>query len=349
MRIALVNDLNVAVESLRRIILSVPGHQIAWVARNGAQAVLKCSKEIPDLILMDLIMPEIDGVEATRQIMAQTPCPILIVTATVGNNAAKVFEAMGHGALDAVNVPMMGSGAQAQRSRYTLLRKIHIISRLRGHPSTTPAKPPDDQSPKIPLIAIGASTGGPKALADLLGTLPRELGAALVVVQHVDEKFSAGLAEWLDAQTRLKVQVAAQGGRPRIDTVYLAGTNDHLIMTQSLTFSYTPDPGATYYRPSVDVFFNSLLLHWPRTIPEKGETSPARIAVLLTGMGRDGAEGLKALRKVGWHTIAQDQATSIVYGMPKAARDIDAADRIMPILEIGPEIVRGISAGDPGS
>ncbi len=337
MRIALVNDLALAVESLRRILLSVPGHEIAWVARDGREAVARCSRDLPDLILMDLIMPGMDGVEATRRIMAATPCPILIVTATVGNNAAKVFEAMGHGALDAVNIPMMGAGADAQRSRYILLRKIHVISRLRGLPSTSPSKPPDMKPP--PLVAIGASTGGPKALADLLSTLPSPLGAAVVIVQHVDEKFSAGLAEWLDAQTPLRVQLAAEGGRPRTDVIYLAGTNDHLVISSGLTFSYTPEPGNTSYRPSVDIFFRSLAIQWP-TDPDQGGSRC--VAVLLTGMGRDGAEGLAALRRGGWHTIAQDQATSIVYGMPKAAKDLGAAVEILPILEVGPAIARAL-------
>lgn len=342
MRIALVNDLAMAVESLRRIILSVPGHEIAWVARDGREAVSRCARDLPDLILMDLIMPDMDGVEATRRIMAATPCPILIVTATVGNNAAKVFEAMGRGALDAVNIPMMGSGAEAQRSRYTLLRKIHVISRLRGIPSASPAKPPDnDMDPPPPLVAIGASTGGPKALADLLSTLPAPLGAAVVIVQHVDEKFSAGLAEWLDGYTPLSVKLAAEGGRPKTDAIYLAGTNDHLVISPSLAFSYTPEPGAAPYRPSVDIFFQSLADRWPL---DRNLTAP--IAILLTGMGRDGAEGLLKLRQKGWRTMAQDQATSIVYGMPKAARDLNAAMEILPILEIGPAIVRAI--GRPG-
>ncbi len=332
MRIALVNDLMMAVEGLRRILTSVPGHEIAWVARDGREAVEKCARDLPDLILMDLIMPAMDGVEATRRIMKATPCAILIVTATIGNNAAKVFEAMGHGALDAVNIPMMGGGAEAQRSRYTLLRKIHLISRLRGIPSTSPAKPPDTDPPP-PLVVIGSSTGGPKALSDILSGMPADLGAAIVLIQHVDEKFSAGLAEWLDGQTPLRVQLAAEGGQAVINTVYVAGTNDHLVITPGLTFSYTPEPGSLSYRPSVDIFFASLARAWPPDSVRDG-----CVAALLTGMGRDGAEGLAALRRAGWHTIAQDKETSVVYGMPKAAKELDAAVEILPLSRIGPAI-----------
>ncbi len=341
MRIALVNDLGMAVESLRRIILSVPGHEIVWIARNGREAVEKCAADPPDLILMDLIMPVMDGVEATRRIMKESPCAVLIVTATVGNNAAKVFEAMGHGALDAVNIPMMGGGAEAQRSRYTLLRKIHNIARLRGQASASPSRPPE-LSRITPLVAIGSSTGGPKALAQVLSAFPAKLDAAVVVVQHVDEKFSAGLAEWLDGHTPLRVQLAAEGGQPTRNTVFVAGTNDHLVLTPALTFSYTPEPGNTSYRPSVDVFFNSLVRHLPAEFVRDG-----CVGVLLTGMGRDGAEGLAALRRIGWHTIAQDEGTSVVYGMPKAARDLGAADRILPVERIGRAVADHLRSPSP--
>ncbi|MCP4346329.1 MAG: chemotaxis response regulator protein-glutamate methylesterase [Desulfobacterales bacterium] len=333
MRIAIVNDLMVAQESLRRIILSVPGHEIAWSARDGSEAVKKAAADTPDLILMDLIMPVMDGVEATRRIMEEYPCPILVVTATVGNNAAKVFEAMGYGALDAVNIPMMGSGAEAQRSRYTLLRKIHIIAKLRGMSfnASNHIPPSEIAEPAPPLVVIGSSTGGPKALAKILSDLPNAFEAVTVIVQHVDEKFSAGLADWLDAQTLLQVKLAAEGERPETGKVYVAGTNDHLIFTPRLTFSYTPEPGNISYRPSVDVFFESVATHWL--------TDLSRIAVLLTGIGRDGAKGLATLRQAGWHTIAQDEKTSVVYGMPKAAKELNAATEILPIEDIGQTVL----------
>ncbi len=325
MRIAIVNDLLMAVESLRRIILSVPGHEIAWVAGDGEDAVRKAARDAPDLILMDLFMPNMDGVEATRRIMQESPCPILIVTATVGENTAKVFEAMGSGALDAVNVPMAGSGDDALRSRYILLRKIHMIAKLKGlGPGRKQAGGAHfgDHAPR--LAAVGSSTGGPKALSEILSRLPAELEAVIVIVQHVDEKFSAGLVSWLDAQSPLKVQLALEGDAPRPSNVYVAGTNDHLIVTSDLRFSYTPEPGNSAYRPSVDVFFNSLARNWP----ESG------LAILLTGMGRDGAKGLAELHDRGWETIAQDKHSSVVYGMPKAAIEMGAVSRVLPIQDM---------------
>lgn len=332
MRIAIVNDTMLAAESLRRIVLSVPGYEISWVASNGMEAVNKASADRPDLILMDLIMPVMDGVEATRRIMNASPCPILVVTATVDGSAAKVFEAMGYGALDAINTPIMGNDTLAQKSRDALLKKIGMIAKLNTPSSEPVTVKPARQFSRVqipPLVVIGSSTGGPKALSDLLSRLPSGLDAAVVIVQHVDEEFSASLVSWLDAQTVLQVRLARDGVRPLPGTIYVAGTNNHLVLTPDLTFSYTPEPKNIPYRPSVDVFFMSVAKHWPRTC----------VAVLLTGMGRDGAEGLAALRRAGWHTIAQDEKTSVVYGMPKAAKELNAVDEILPIEDIAPAIL----------
>jgi len=177
---------------------------------------------------------------------------------------------------------------------------------------------------------IGSSTGGPKTLLKVLAPLPENLGAAIIVVQHLDEEFSPGLADWLNTQTALRVRIAPRGARPEKGIVDVAGTNDHLILTRGLTFAYTPEPRNNPYRPSVDVFFKSVAEHWPDT----------GCAILLTGMGRDGAVELANLRRLGWYTIAQDQATSVVYGMPKAAKELDAAVEILPIEEISPAILK---------
>jgi len=340
-RIAIVNDLALVVEFLRKIVTRIPGHEIAWVARDGHEAVKKCAADTPDLILMDLIMPVMDGVEATRRIMAGSPCPILIVTATMDGNTSRVFEAMGHGALDVINTPVMGNDAAAQQSREALIKRIETIRRLTG-PS---AKPLQHGAPRHgapgnlpPLAVIGSSTGGPKALATLLSGLPGDLQAGIVIVQHVGGEFSEGLAEWLNAQTRLTVSLATSGHRPALSTVLLAGSNDHLILAPDLTLTYTREPSKSPFRPSVDVFFNSVVKLWPL----KG------VAVLLTGMGRDGAEGLAALRRAGWYTIAQDEATSVVYGMPRAARDLGAAVDILPIDDVAPAILRFFKKGRTG-
>ncbi len=338
MRIAIVNDKTLIVEFLRKIVLSVADYEIAWVARNGAEAVEKCMADTPDLILMDLIMPVMDGVEATRQIMNRSPCPVLVVTATMDGNTAKVFEAMGFGALDAANIPAMGNDPAEQQGVDALLKKIEIIGKLNRQPSLSPlrrASKPALSNSVPPLIVMGSSTGGPKALAEVLSSLPAKLGAGIVIAQHVDSEFSGGLADWLNAQTDLKVRLVSDGRRPESGNVFLAGSNDHLTFTPDLTLAYTTEPGNIPFRPSVDVFFKSVAKLWP----SKG------VGVLLTGMGRDGAEGLAALRQAGWYTIAQDEATSVIYGMPKAAKELGAADDILPIDKVGPAILRFLNKG----
>jgi two-component system chemotaxis response regulator CheB/two-component system response regulator WspF len=188
------------------------------------------------------------------------------------------------------------------------------------------------------LVAIGASAGGPAALATMLGGLPKDFPAALVIVQHVDEHMAQGMADWLGQQSPLPVRVAREGDKPMPGEVLLAKTSDHLVMKTSTTVGYTAEPRDYVYRPSVDAFFQSVGRLWP------GDA----VGVLLTGMGRDGAIGLKLLRDRGCHTIAQDAGSSAVYGMPKAAAAIDAAVEILPMTRIAARLIVAVGARGNG-
>jgi two-component system response regulator WspF len=330
MKIAIVNDMPMAVEALRRALAFEPAHQVVWVATNGLEAVQHCAELTPDLILMDLIMPVMDGVEATRQIMAKTPCAIVIVTVDREQNVRRVFEAMGHGALDVVDTPAVG-GSKPQEAAAPLLRKILNIGWLigqRGRVEKTIEAPLRQASQRQGLVAIGSSAGGPAALETLLKALPENFPAAIVLVQHVDQVFAAGMADWLSSESRLPVRLAREGEPPQPGTVLLAGTNHHIRLQKNGTLAYTAEPVNEIYRPSIDVFFESVARFW------NGDT----VGVLLTGMGRDGAQGLKMMRQQGWLTIAQDQQSSAVYGMPKAAAAIDAAVEIQPLERIAPRL-----------
>ena len=338
MRIAIVNDMRMAVEALRRVVASVPNYEIAWIATDGDEAVRMCKADVPDVILMDLIMPRMDGAEATRQIMRESPCAILVVTATVEGNSSKVFEAMGGGALDAVNTPVLGMSGEPSGAA-PLLAKIAMLGKLLGkskRSSSSEGRAPTVRAgaatPDYPMIAIGASTGGPTALSRVLGGLPADLYAAVTIVQHVDEHFAPGLASWLTTQGGREVRVVQQNDPVSPSYVQMASTNDHLVLSPELTLGYTKDPVEFPYRPSVDVFFQTVAASW-RGIA---------VGVLLTGMGADGALGLLAMRRVGWHTIAQDEASSVVYGMPKAAAKLNAAVEILPIDEIAKGITRAL-------
>jgi two-component system, chemotaxis family, response regulator WspF len=179
------------------------------------------------------------------------------------------------------------------------------------------------------LVAIGASAGGPRALANLLAGIPKDFPAAIVIVQHLDEQFAAGMAAWLSHESLLPVRVAEEGDRIVAGTVLLAATNDHLSLKASNRLGYSAEPIDCVYRPSIDVFFGSICAWW----------TGRAVGVLLTGMGDDGAKGLKSLRSKGHYTIAQDQATSAVYGMPKAAKALGAAIDILPVERIAARLV----------
>ena len=331
MRVAIVNDMFAAVECLRRSVVS-GGHEVAWIARNGEEAVSLCQSSPPDLVLMDLYMPVMDGVVATREIMEKAPCPIVVVTSSVEDHAGRAFDAMGVGALDAVNTPVCGAGVDVLGAS-DLLTKIDTIERLIKNEtsrarSARPELPKQFEKTAVPLVVIGASSGGPQALAEVLAELPRDFPAAVTVVQHVDAHFAGELADWLNQQCSLTVGTAKNGEGPKVGDVVIAQTNDHLRLDESGRFVYSEDPKEMVYRPSVDVFFESVATNW---------TGPV-LGILLTGMGRDGAEGLLELKKRGFFTIAQDKASCAVFGMPKAAIEINAAVRVCSLSEIGREV-----------
>jgi len=328
MRIAIVNDVGLAVDALRRVLREVRRHEIAWVAADGEQAIELCARDLPAVILMDLFMPRVNGVEATRRIMAHSPCPILIVTADVIDHSRAVFEAMGAGALDAVNTPILELPG-AWKGANVLLDKIETIGRLvgasarRGAWRNGQAVHGHGTRPRH-LVVIGASAGGPAALARILGELRADFPAPIVAVQHVDAQFSRGLVNWLDSQTALEVKLAREGDQPEPGSVLLAEGGLHLVFSSPSRLGYARNPVDYFYRPSVDIFFRSVQRYRPGSV----------IGVLLTGMGKDGAEGLRTLHKHGCHTIVQDQTSSAVYGMPKAAIQMGAASEILPLDKI---------------
>lgn len=335
MKIAIVNDDAMAAEALRRVVARSHEHQVLWIARTGLEAVRMCAENRPDLILMDLNMPELDGVEATRRIMEQSPCAILIVTGWPQCNVNQVFRALGAGALDVTATPVLQG---EMRGDAGLLAKIKTIGKLIRHSDgneTLRAKLGVGASERkenqvTTLVAIGASTGGPMAVSKVLAGWTLPPACAIVVVQHIDENFASHFAKWLDDQLLMPVRVIDEGDELEAGSVLIAKSNDHLILKSNYRLRYDAAPRDYPYRPSVDVFFHSVAQHW------RGNA----IGILLTGMGRDGGDGLLALRRAGKTTIAQDQASSAVYGMPRAAAELDAAQMILALDQIGPTLRR---------
>jgi two-component system, chemotaxis family, response regulator WspF len=342
MRIGIVNDIGLAREALRRVVLSCSEHEVAWTANDGAEAIALARVDRPDLILMDLFMPGTDGVEATRRIMGESPCAILVVTATISGHLSKVYQAMGYGALDALETPILGARGQISGAAL-LLHKMELIGKLLGKTTERPSDgrhvsdstthtlhSPNSAAVIEPLVILGASTGGPNALAQVLAEIPATLEVPIIIVQHVDAAFAPGLGQWLSEQAHRHVTLIKDGHRPAAREVLLSGTDDHLVVGEDHCLHYSAEPSDVSYRPSVDVFFASVARNWPWP----------GVAALLTGMGRDGAAGLLRLRRQDWRTIAQDESSSVVWGMPKAAAEIGAAEHVLPISRVAEAIVR---------
>lgn len=337
MKIAIVNDLQIAQEILKQVVSSVPHYEIIWTALDGQEAFEKTLQTPPDLILMDLIMPNTSGVEATRKIMQTAPCPILIVTATIQGNANLVYEAMGYGAIDVVRTPTAQALNQFEGDNL-LLTKIEQIARIIGKtipPQEKPIPPtlPLVNGKPLEIVLIGASTGGPQALLTILSQLPKNFPVPIVIAQHIDSEFAPGFATWLDTSIPLKAQIISSNTTPQKGNVYIAATKDHLILSNNNLLTYSPDPLELVYRPSIDVLFKSYAKNFTNT----------GIAILLTGMGQDGAEGMLELHNKGWITIAQDENSSILFDMPKAAIQQNAASRVLPLDNISNFLMHNFS------
>lgn len=325
MKVAIVNDSPLAQMALLDALSSEETISVSWTAADGEEALQKCRTTKPDIILMDIVMPRMGGVEATRRIMKECPCPILIVTSSVDGNVAEVFEAMGAGALDVVATPPLDS----ESAQTALLAKIQSIATLYDPVLATPSASAAraTQSPANACILIGSSAGGPAALAAILAELPADLPASVIVVQHIDEKFCHDLAKWLGTNSRLPVEVAEENASPCIGKVLIAPGGCHLVFGADGRLHYTDQP-ASSYRPSVDVLFESAVRRGPKNL----------LGIILTGMGRDGALGLKSLKDAGHLTIAQDHTTSAIFGMPRAAAEIGAACEILALPDIAGRI-----------
>lgn len=331
MRIAIVNDLRIATEALRRVI-EAGGHQLAWTALDGVESVDKFRNDKPDLILMDLVMPRMDGAEATRQIHEISQVPILVVTASVASNFNLATKAMGYGAFDVVLLPeIKGNPIKDGATLLGRLKNIEEIAKARDRGSTVRIAKLEPPAPAkaidLPLVVIGASTGGPAALEKIITALPRDFPAAIMVIQHIGADFCESFARWLNRPDGLPVVLAKEGGRPMPGQVLVSMSHAHLVMSRGGILGYSVEPKDNPFVPSIDVFMESCALNW---------TGGRGIAGVLTGIGRDGAKGLLALRNSGWMTFAQDAATSVVFGMPKVAAELGGAQAIMPIGDVAP-------------
>ncbi|MBS3975065.1 MAG: chemotaxis-specific protein-glutamate methyltransferase CheB [Actinobacteria bacterium] len=343
-RVLIVDDSLVAREMLTQILSSDPGIEVIGEAKNGLEAIAKVAELRPDLVTMDIHMPRCDGLKATEQIMAYTPTPILVVSSSVyGEGMGRAFDALEMGALEVLKKPEPRDWAHLENIGREVIRKVKILARvkvithIRGRRTELHPTSPIEISPKaerggVSLVAIGSSTGGPSALLSILGRLPKELPVPIVIAQHIAEGFIPGLVSWLNAGCKIDVREARDGQNVEAGAAFIAPTGTNLSM-DGLTMRFTNPLSGQLYVPSADTLFESVATSIGRN----------SLGVILTGMGADGAKGLKLLHDTGAATIAQDESTSTVWGMPKAAVELGAARVVLPIHDIAEKMIELIA------
>lgn len=337
-RVLVAEDSAVAREYLLYLLGRDPAVEVVGVAHNGLEAVELTHRLRPDVIVMDLHMPQMDGLTATRRIMEQVPTPVVVVSASLDHtDLDATFETLHAGALTVVEKPTgLGHSDQEQMARHLvqtlkLMADVKVVRRRapRSVSSALVCAPPARAQP-LRVIAIGASTGGPEVLAEILGSLPAELKVPVLVVQHIAAGFIADLAEWLNSSCRLRVQMAAEGEPAQSGSVYIAPDGLQMGIERDGRIRLRQGPDVAGFCPSVTYLMQSVAAAFGSAV----------MGILLTGMGRDGAAGLLRISQTGGITIAQDEASCVVFGMPAEAIRIGAAQQILSPTQIVRAILR---------
>ncbi|MDR3603172.1 MAG: chemotaxis-specific protein-glutamate methyltransferase CheB [Desulfomonilaceae bacterium] len=347
-RVLIVDDSAVVRDLLKHILSSDAEIVVIGEAKDGLEAVELVAKHKPDVVTMDINMPRLNGFEATRQIMEKNPVPIVIVTASWDpNDVGKMWLAMEAGAVATLEKPRYSTKEDYENSgnivdTVKLMSQVKVIrrwapKRVSNTPSDLLTKiQPEHFSRQYGIVAIGASTGGPPVIKELLAALPSDFSAPIVIVQHIARNFTTGFAEWLDQSTPLNVRVAKHADRLEPGAVYVAPDGLHMKVDFSSHVVLTNDPPENGLRPSVSYLFRSVAAVFGNRA----------VGILLTGMGRDGANELKILKDKGAITIAQDKETSVVHGMPGEAIKIGGASHIAPSHKIAGLLLRLVGGGE---
>jgi two-component system chemotaxis response regulator CheB len=343
-RVLLVDDSPVALAVLQRMLAKSRDIQVVGTAANGKLALELLPLINPEVICTDLHMPVMDGLEFTKEVMARQPLPILLVSVSGNGASANAFKVLEAGAIDVFQKPRSNLELDFEKHAPALIAKIKILAGVRvfrrriseaaspsGIAQPTPQSRPRMGRPEVPLrmAVIGASTGGPQALQTILTRLPADFPLPIICVQHISDGFLPGLIDWLASQCRMRIEIARPGALPKSATIYFPPEGTHLKFDNSGRFAISSEPPLAGHRPSVTVTMQSLA----------GCPGNPVLAVLLTGMGRDGAEGMLAVKRAGGITIAQDEASSAVFGMPQQAIALGAAQYVVPLHEIGAMLV----------
>ncbi len=346
-RVLIVEDSPTTSLTLRKILDSDHEIVVAGVAKDGKEAIRLAQKMKPDLITMDVHLPLMDGLEVTKQLMATMPTPILIVSsAEFTRQSDKVFKAISYGALDVFSKDGLltkkgDTGSDELIQKVKFLANVKVITHPLGklHHAVKPdlSKKPEIKLKEAPerLLAIVGSTGAPKAISRILSTIPKSFPCGIVVVVHLAKGFVGNFVEWLQSVSKIKVKAGEHGEVILPGVAYVGPTGHHMQVSKNHTIELVDDPPRNGLRPCGDYLFESAARHYGKGC----------IGVILTGMGRDGAIGIAHVRASGGRTIAQNEDTSAIYGMPRAAVEANAIDRVLPLDEISGEIIQLLKRG----
>jgi len=339
-RVLVVDDSQLVRQILINLLESDPGIKVIGEAKNGQEAVEAATSLKPDIITLDIRMPVMDGFEATEQIMAFSPTPILIITSSIDkDDVYTTLKALSAGALDVLEKPSLTKGFDWNFLREELIRRVKLLSEvkvithLRGKlkkfsaqsSSSLPAKPNQYKA-----VAIASSTGGPNVLREILRVFPENFSLGVLIVQHITSGFTQGLVHWLAQECRIPIKVGEEGDPVKKGMVLMAPDGFHMEVTPDEKIRLSDSQPVGGHKPSADILFHSVANVY----------GAKAIGVILTGMGEDGGEGIRAIRMAGGKTIAQDEESCVVFGMPRAAIELGGVDYILPPSLISEEIIQ---------
>jgi two-component system, chemotaxis family, protein-glutamate methylesterase/glutaminase len=339
-KVLLVDDSPIALELLQRLLRSSAEIEVVGTARNGREALELIPQVDPSVICTDLHMSPIDGLELTKEVMAKFPRPILVISNSVQEDDTRnIFGLLQAGAVDIFPKPTSGDYTEYERIKDRLLAKIKMLSQVKVKARAATTLPSQrsgtngNEAGTLRAIAIGASTGGPQAMHKIITALPQDLPVPLICAQHIGDGFLTGLISWLKEDSQLNVKVAQIGETPSPRTVYFAPERAHLEFDAQGKFIYSNFTAATGTCPSIDALFRSVARIYGRS----------SASILLTGAGTDGVAGTEAIATAGGITIAQDEASCLVFGMSKAAIATGTVGHVLSLSEIAPFLLDKIN------
>lgn len=343
-KILIVNDSLLHQKILLAIFELQPQYEIVAVAANGYEAIEKCQQTSPDLVIMDIHMPGLDGLQATKKIMKSSPTRILIVTATINVNMHFIFEAQAHGAMDVAKTPQVTLNSHGSLTKENLtvagadlLYKIDILLKIPIKKPQIPSHPqrkihslPTVTQMVRKVVAIGASTGGPNLIKEIISQIPSLNNTAIIIIQHIMEDFAASFADWLSGYSAIPVQLAQNKSRLSPQIFICPGGKKSLQLQMDRTLALVPTPSHLHHTPNIDILFSSVAKYFAKN----------SMGIILSGMGNDGAQGLLQMRQNGAYTICQRPDTCIVDSMPVSAQKLGACKRSLTPCEIVEEIIK---------